>query len=172
MVDFIKTAASLAKEAGVEQHTVKVADVRYIDRGDFTVVLFNLANGCRGYVQGADDKYAVGTVDVISTTLNMWRMMLRTTSLSAVRKTVCATDDMLNLVLDGAELQVLSVPVKANVPHTNPFNDRKDVRAKVYDHDTIIHYVIGVRLSASGKATVADVRKDIIAAARIAASAR
>lgn len=169
MIDFRQTAAKLAKEQGVEQHVVSVADVNYIDRGDFTVVLFNLLDGCKGFVQGADGKYAVGTVDVISTTLNMWRMMLRTTSLAAVRKVVCASADMLNLVLEGAKLKVLSVEVKANVPHTNPFNDRKDVRAKVYDHDTIIHYIVGVELSANGRRAVDDVRKTIIGNAVIAA---
>ena len=162
MIDFVKTAATLAKQQGVEKTTVKVDSLTYSEKTDYTVIIFNLVDGCKGMVRDtATDEYVVGTTTTISTTLNMWRMLLRTTDLNAVRKIVCSTEDMLQLVLEDADLEVLSVEVKANVPHKNPFNDRADAKAKVYDHDTIIHYIVGVKLSDTGKDELRELRRSI-----------
>ena len=56
----------------------------------------------------------------------------------------------INVILNGGSIDILQQRVAEGEKYHNPFTTREEVEDTVFDHDTIVNYIIGVRLSKTG----------------------
>ena len=57
----------------------------------------------------------------------------------------------IELILSGAKIDVVQQPVVAGEEYKNPWSDRTDAEATVFDHDTIINHVVSIEVGRFGE---------------------
>ena len=144
-----KLIASGCKRIG----KIRIKNVNVTDKDNYVMVSLTTANPIRGYI--SDDKgitYKLGMTNTIFTSL--WAItgaMKEDEDLSWMANTIQDTPEALNLILNGATIDVVQQEIPGGVEFTNPFTTRSNANVQVYDHDIIINHIIKFTLSKTGQ---------------------
>ena len=64
--------------------------------------------------------------------------------------TVVERPQIINLILNGGSIDIIQQEVKAGEPYHNPFTTKEEPEDTIFDHDTIVNYIVGVHLGKTG----------------------
>lgn len=130
---------------------VKNVNVEAID--DYHRVSLTLTTPIPGFVSddnGATYKKGVTTV-MFTTNWAIAGCLREDEDYAWLGSHVSVKPKSLKVLLSGAKIDILQQVIGAGEEYKNPFSTRKDVDAKVYDHETIINNIIGIKFSKTGE---------------------
>ena len=142
----LASGAKKVSDLKVINVTVKVLDT-------YVRVALTLDRKVDGYVLNEDDgTYAAGEVKVVFVSLYSLLSMLKQDEDTAFAANHVANNPKsIELILSGAKIDVIQQPVAAGEEYKNPWSDRTDAEATVFDHDTIINHVVSIEVGRFGE---------------------
>ena len=120
---------------------LRIKNVNFSEEDNYTRVSFTVASKVPGYV--SKDNGVTFTLGETSTIFS---------STYALAENPKA----LNLIMNGGTIDIIQQTIAEGEPYHNPFTTKEDVEDTVFDHDTIINYIVGFDLGKTG-ARFADV---------------
>jgi hypothetical protein len=150
-VEAIKT---LLANGGKRINGVRIKNVNVTEKDNYTMVSFTLANPVRGFVtEDGGITFKEGTTTTIFTSLfAIGGIMKEDEDLSWMANSLAEHPAALNLVLNGATIDIIQQDVPAGTIIRNPFSTRGDqASTNVYDHDIIINHIIKFKLGRVGE---------------------
>lgn len=132
---------------------LKVTNVTVKALNTYVRVALTLDKKVEGYVLNeTDGTYSAGEVKVVFVSLYSLLSMLKQSDDTAFAANHVANHpETIALILSGARIDVIQQPVAAGEEYRNPWSDRDDVEATVFEHDTIINHVVSVEVSKFGE---------------------
>lgn len=132
---------------------VKVTNVTVKALDTYVRVALTLDKKVEGYVLNeADGTYSTGEVKVIFVSLYSLLSMLKQDEDTAFAANHVANHpETIALILSGARIDIIQQPVVAGEEYRNPWSDRDDVEATVFEHDTILNHVVSIEVSKFGE---------------------
>ena len=132
---------------------VKVTNVTVKALNTYVRVALTLDTKVEGYVLNeADGTYSAGEVKVIFVSLySLLSMLKQNEDMAFAANHVANHPETIGLILSGARIDLVQQPVAAGEEYKNPWSDRSDAEATVFDHDTIINHVVSVEVSKFGE---------------------
>lgn len=131
---------------------VKVKNVNFTEKDNYTMVSFTLGSPVKGYA--SDDNggtYKEGTTNIVYTSLfAIVGMLKEDEDKSWMANTVLANPNLLTLLFNGGTIDILQLRFEEGQPVVNPFG-RSQNNDVVYDHDTIINHVVGFKFGKTGE---------------------
>ena len=132
---------------------IKVTNVTVKALDTYVRVALTLDRKVEGYVLNeTDGTYALGEVKVVFVSLYSLLSMLKQDEDTAFAANhVAANPKSIELILSGAKIDIVQQPVVAGEEYRNPWSDRTDAEATVFEHDTIINHVVSIEVSKFGE---------------------
>ena len=132
---------------------VKVTNVTVKALNTYVRVALTLDKKVEGYVLNeTDGTYSTGEVKVIFVSLYSLLSMLKQDEETAFAANHVANHpETIALILSGARIDIIQQPVVAGEEYRNPWSDRDDVEATVFEHDTILNHVVSIEVSKFGE---------------------
>ena len=142
----LASGAKKVSELKVTNVTVKALDT-------YVRVALTLDRKVEGYVLNeADGTYSAGEVKVVFVSLYSLLSMLKQDENTAFAANHVANHpETIGLILSGARIDLIQQPVVAGEEYKNPWSDREDVEATVFEHDTILNHVVSIEVSKFGE---------------------
>lgn len=140
--------------SGVKRiNSIRVKNINFAEQDNYTRISFTLASAIKGFVRDeATDEYKEGSTNTLFTSLYaIAGAMKEDDKLGWMANALLERPQALNLILNGATIDILQQEVKAGEEYVNPFSTRDNAEAQVYDHDVIINNIIGFKLSSVGQ---------------------
>lgn len=133
-------------------NSVRIKNVNFTDKDSYTMVSFTIATPIRGFISDDNgDTYKEGMTNTIFTSLYAIAGALKEDEeLGWMANALLENPQALNLILNGATVDIIQQEISAGEEFTNPFSTRNDVDPQVYDHDLIINHIIGFKLGKTG----------------------
>lgn len=132
---------------------VKIKNVNFTEKDNYTMVSFILGSAIRGFVSEDNGAtYVEGMTKVMFTSLYaITGAFKEDENLGWMANAILEKPQALNLILNGASIDILQQFVKAGDEVKNPFSSNENAEPVVYDHDVIINHVIGFKLGPVGE---------------------
>lgn len=132
---------------------IKVTNVTVKALDTYVRVALTLDKKVEGYVLNeTDGTYSAGEVKVVFVSLYSLLSMLKQDEDTAFAANHVANHpETIALILSGAKIELIQQPVIAGEEYRNPWSDREDAEATVFEHDTIINHVVSVEVSKFGE---------------------
>lgn len=153
----VKSTKEIVKHliaAGATRITnVQVKNVNVEPIGDYHRVSLTLTSPIPGFVSddnGATYKKGVTTI-MFSTNWAIAGCLREDEDYAWLGTHVSLKPNSLKVLLSGAKIDILQQVIGAGEEYKNPFTTRKDPDSKVYDHETIINNIIGIKFSKTGE---------------------
>ena len=150
----VKEVVKALLEGGAKKVTdVKVTNVTVKALNTYVRVALTLDKKVEGYILNEEDgTYSAGEVKVIFVSLYSLLSMLKQDEDTAFAANHVANHpETIALILSGAKIDLIQQPVVAGEEYKNPWSDRTDAEATVFEHDTIINHVVGITVSKFGE---------------------
>lgn len=143
--NLVKSGATLVKNIIVKNVTIAVKD-------GYTRVALTLDKPVKGMVQQVDSDgvvtYKEGMTDVIFTSTISLGSVLKSDERAAFAvNQLNMKPDGYQVILSRATIDVVNEAVKAETDYTNPFSTRENKTVTRFEHDTILHHVVSIKLS-------------------------
>lgn len=134
-------------------NSVRIKNVNVTEKDNYVMVSFTLAAAIKGFTTNdGGATYEEGTTNTMYTSLFAITGALKEDEeLGWMANGLLEKPDALNLILNGATVDILQQEVEAGEEYKNPFTTKSEVEAQVYDHRVIINNVIGFKLGTTGK---------------------
>lgn len=144
---------SLLASGAKKVSDIKVTNVTVKALDTYVRVALTLDKKVEGYVLNeADGTYSTGEVKVIFVSLYSLLSMLKQDEDTAFAANhVAANPKSIELILSGARIDIIQQPVVAGEEYRNPWSDRDDVEATVFEHDTILNHVVSITVGKFGE---------------------
>lgn len=132
---------------------IRVKNANFIEKDNYTMVSFTLANKVRSYVRDEETGvYKEGMTNVIFTSLFAICGALKEDDEKAwIANHLLNHPTALPLLFAGSTIDIVQTEVAAGVTYRNPFSTRGNVEGVSYDHETIINNVIKVHFGKIGE---------------------
>lgn len=129
-----------------------VKNVTFEERDNYTAVMISLNKPIDGYISKDEGiTYKKGKTNVIFTsTFAIAGMLKENPDLSYLANILNENPKGLSVILNGAEISILSKEIAAEEVYVNPFTTIEEKEGTAFDHDLIINHIIGCKLSKSG----------------------
>ena len=150
----VKEVVKALLEGGAKKISdVKVTNVTVKALNTYVRVALTLDKKVEGYVLNeSDGTYSAGEVKVIFVSLYSLLSMLKQSEEAAFAANHVANHpESIGLILSGAKIDLIQQPVVAGEEYKNPWSDRSDAEATVFEHDTIINHVVSIEVSKFGE---------------------
>lgn len=150
----VKEVVKTLLASGAKKVTdVKVTNVTVKALDTYVRVALTLDKKVEGYVLNeTDGTYSTGEVKVIFVSLYSLLSMLKQDEETAFAANHVANHpETIALILSGARIDIIQQPVVAGEEYRNPWSDRDDVEATVFEHDTILNHVVSIEVSKFGE---------------------
>ena len=150
----VKEVVKTLLASGAKKVTdVKVTNVTVKALDTYVRVALTLDKKVEGYVLNeTDGTYSTGEVKVIFVSLYSLLSMLKQDEDTAFAANHVANHpETIALILSGARIDIIQQPVVAGEEYRNPWSDRDDVEATVFEHDTILNHVVSIEVSKFGE---------------------
>ena len=150
----VKEVVKTLLASGAKKVTdVKVTNVTVKALDTYVRVALTLDKKVEGYVLNeTDGTYSTGEVKVIFVSLYSLLSMLKQNEDTAFAANHVANHpETIALILSGARIDIIQQPVVAGEEYRNPWSDRDDVEATVFEHDTILNHVVSIEVSKFGE---------------------
>lgn len=130
-----------------------IKNVNYTEEDNYTRVSFTLNRSIRGFVtKDNGETWEEGLTNIVFTSLyGIIGAIKEDEELSWMANTIVNNPKVLNLIFNGANINILQQDVAAGEEYTNPFSTRTDLVPQVYDHDIIINHVVKFKLNKVGQ---------------------
>jgi len=152
VVGYTNVVKKLIASGAKRINSVRVKNVNFTEKDNYTMVSFTLASSIKGFV--TDDNgasYKEGMTNTLFTSVYAIAGAIKEDeNLGWMANTLLQKPEALNLIFNGATIDVLQQEVPQGTEYKNPFTTREDLEAQVYDHDTIINNIIGFKLGSTG----------------------
>lgn len=132
---------------------IGIKNVNFTEKDNYTMISFTLTKAIDGFVSEDDGvTYSKGKTQTLFTSLYAITGALKEDpELGWMANTLLDKPQALNMILNGAEIEVLQQEVEAGEEYSNPFTTRTDGEAQVYDHDWMANNVIRFKLGKTGQ---------------------
>lgn len=150
----VKEVVKTLLEGGAKKVSdIKVSNVTVKALDTYVRVALTLDRKVEGYVlNDADGTYSAGEVKVVFVSLYSLLSILKQDEETAFAANHVANHpETIALILSGARIDLIQQPVVAGEEYKNPWSDRDDAEATVFDHDTIINHVVSIKVSKFGE---------------------
>ena len=137
---------------------LRIKNVNFSEEDNYTRVSFTVASKVPGYVSKDNGvTFTLGeTSTIFSSTYALAGMLKEDEEKSWMANALAENPKALNLIMNGGTIDIIQQSVAEGEPYHNPFTTKEDVEDTVFDHDTIINYIVGFELGKTG-ARFADV---------------
>lgn len=133
-------------------NSIRIKNVNFTEKDNYTMVSFTLASPIRGYVNNGNGVYEVGMTNTLFTSLYaITGAMKEDENLGWMANSLLENPTALNLILNGATVDIIQQEVITGEEYVNPFSTRNDNEPVIYDHDLIINHIVGFKLSKVGE---------------------
>ena len=150
----VKEVVKVLLEGGAKKVSdLKVTSVKLKDMDTYMRVSLSLDKPVSGYILNEEDgTYSAGDVKTIFVSLYSLLSMLKQDEETAFAANHVANHpETIALILSGARIDLIQQPVVAGEEYKNPWSDRSDAEASIFDHDTIINHVVSVEVGKFGE---------------------
>ena len=150
----VKEVVKALLESGAKKVSdLKVTSVKLKDMDTYMRVSLSLDKPVSGYILNEEDgTYSAGDVKTIFVSLYSLLSMLKQDEDTAFAANHVANHpETIALILSGARIDLIQQPVVAGEEYKNPWSDRSDAEASIFDHDTIINHVVSIEVSKFGE---------------------
>lgn len=132
---------------------LKIKNVNFSEEDNYIRVSFTINQKIAGMIIDEETgEYKEGVSSTIFTsTYALAGMLKEDENLGWLANTIIENPTCLNVIFNGATIDVLSTPVEANTTYKNPFSTRDDSSVTEFDHKTYINNVIKIKLSPNGQ---------------------
>ena len=89
--------------------------------------------------------------NLFSSTFAIAGAMKEDEELSWMANSIVEHPNVLNLILNGSKIDVIIEEVPKGVEYINPFTTKVNPESTTFDNDTIVKYVVGIKLGKSGQ---------------------
>lgn len=129
---------------------IRIKNVNYTEKDNYTMISFTLANQIKGFVSNDNGStYELGMTSILFTSLYAVTGTLKEDeNLGWMSNTLLDKPTSLNLIFNGATIDIIQQEVVAGEEYSNPFSTKAE--PIVYDHDIIINHIVGFKLGATG----------------------
>lgn len=133
-------------------NSIRIKNVNYTEKDNYTMISFSLATPIRGFVSNDGGvTYEEGNTNIMFTSSYAISGALKEDEeLGWMANALLDNPQALNLIFNGAQIDILQQHVGAGEEYKNPFSSRTEVEPQVYDHDIIINHIIGFKLGKVG----------------------
>lgn len=132
-------------------NSVRIKNVNFTEKDNYTMIGLTLATPIRGYESKGDGMWEEGHTSTLFTSLYAIAGALKEDEeLGWMANALLEHPQALNLILNGATIDLVQQDVEAGKEVRNPFSTRTDGEAKSYDHNIIVNHVIGFKLGKTG----------------------
>lgn len=133
-------------------NSVRIKNVNFTEKDNYTMISFTLSSAIRGFVsKDGGITYEEGQTNIMFTSLYAIVGALKEDEeLGWMANALLENPQALNLIFNGATVDILQQEVSAGEEFKNPFSNRDDVDPQVYDHNLIINHVLGFKLGKVG----------------------
>lgn len=130
---------------------VKIKNLNVTEKEDYVMVSLTLNNTIRGFIsEDGGVTYKEGETKVLFTSLYAIVGALKENEdLAWMANALIQHPNALNLVLNGATIDIIQQDVPAGVVYHNPFSSTSNETS--FDHDIIINYVVSITLGKTGE---------------------
>ena len=131
---------------------IRIKNVNFSEKDNYTMVSFTLSNPIRGYVSNDNgNSYEEGMTNTIFTSLYAIVGALKEDDeLSWMANALLENPKALNLIFNGSTIDIIQQDISAGEEFVNPFSTRTNPDVQVYDHNLIINHIIKFKLSKVG----------------------
>jgi len=133
--------------------SVQIKNVNFTELDNYTRISFTLTSKIPGY-ESKDDgaTYEKSMVSTVYTSLYaIIGAMKEDEDLAWMGNTLLEKPEALNMILNGAKIDILQQEFAAGGDIVNPFSTRDDSDVRNYDHATIINNIVQFKLSTVGQ---------------------
>lgn len=134
-------------------NSVRIKNVNFTEKDNYTMISFTIANPVRGFVSNDNGiTYEEGETNIIFTSLYAITGALKEDEeLGWMANALLENPQAINLIFNGATVDILQQEISTGKEFTNPFSTRRDVKPQVYDHNLIINHILGFKLGRVGQ---------------------
>ena len=160
MIKFDDAVASLRK-AGAKSETVTICNVTLTDCKNWTRIALTLNREVDGPVCDEDGNWSMGKTRVIFISLySIIGLFKNTDDTLAIASHVANHPTSLQVILVGAETEILQQEVKANETYVNVFTG-EEVEHDC-DHDSLFNHLVSIELSDKGHRAVEKIEDKLL----------
>lgn len=133
-------------------NSVRIKNVNYTEKDNYTMISFTLASPIRGFVSNDNGvTYEEGHTNTVFTSLYAIVGALKEDEeLGWMANALLENPQALNLIFNGSTVDIIQQEISAGEEFRNPFSTREDVESQVYDHNLIINHILGFKLGKVG----------------------
>lgn len=132
-------------------NNIRVKNVNFTDKDNYTMVSFTIDKGIRGMVN-ENGGFKEGITTTIFTSLYAIAGALKEDEeYGWLANALLENPKALNLIFNGSTIDVLQQEVVAGEAYYNPFSNNENAIPQVFDHDTFINNVIKFKLGKTGQ---------------------
>lgn len=152
-VNYKNTIKKLVANGCKRINSVRIKNVNFTEKDDYTMISFTLDSNIAGYVSDDDGiTYHQGETNTLFTSLfAITGAFKEDEELSWMANHLLKNPNIINLILNGATVDILQQEISAGEEFVNPFTTKRDPEPRVYDHDIIINHVISFKLGKMGE---------------------
>lgn len=153
---------SLIADGWKRRNGLKVRNVNCTEKDNYTMVTFSVVPPIPGYVLNEDSgEYELGqTNNVYSSSYAVSGAMKEDEEMSWLANSIVDKPKFINALFNGGEIDILSREIAAGEEYANPFGSAEP---QVFDHDTIVNLIIGLRPGKNGVKTIESARAALAA---------
>lgn len=150
-LDYAATIKAMIANGGKRYKDVVVKNVNTTDKDNYTMVSFTTKSALPAYV-AEDDDYVLGVSNIVYSSLYaIVGAMRENEDLAWMGNVLLQSPNAVQLVLSGATLDIVQIEYAAGEVIYNPFTTKDEDEGVEYDHDCIINYIVGIKLSKIGE---------------------
>ena len=144
---------SLIANGAKKVNNLKIKNVNYSEKDNYTMVSFTLTTPIRGYVSNDNgNTFEEGMTNTLFTSLYaIVGAMKEDEELAWMGNVLLEQPKVLNLILNGSSIDIIQQDIPTGIEFTNPFSTRSDSSSQVYDHDIIVNHLIKFKLGKTGE---------------------
>lgn len=130
----------------------KIKNVNFTEKDNYTMISFTLIKPIRGFVsEDGGITYKEGLTNVVFTSsYAIAGAFKEDEELGWMANSILENPKALNLILNGATIDIIQQEFAAGEEIVNPFSSKESVSGP-YDHDVIINHIVGYKLSKVGQ---------------------
>ena len=148
MINFDDAVAALRK-SGAKSETVTIVNVTVTDLKSWTRIALTLNREVDGAVCDQDGNWSMGKTRVVFISLYSILALLKNTNETlAITGHIASSPTALQIIMSGAEVEILQQSVKANETYINAFTGEETEYES--DHDSLFNHLVSIEFTDKG----------------------
>ena len=160
MINFNDAVASLRK-AGAKSEIVTICNVTITDCKNWTRVALTLNREVDGPICDSEGQWAMGKTRVVSLSLySILGTLKNTNETIAITGHIADNPTSLQIILNGAKVELLQQEVKAHATYVNAFTGEETEHDS--DHDSLFNHIVSVEFTDKGKRAIEKIEDKLL----------